>query len=303
MTKRALLIGCNYTATPAVKLTGCINDVVHMRNTLIDAYGYQAANIYLLRDDVNNMLPTRANILSYLTQLVATSVAADTLWIHYSGHGTQVRDTNKDETDGFDECIVPCNYNTAGVITDDDLFNIFKNAKCQLIIFFDSCYSGTGCDLQYVINYNNGALAKTVNNSKMIANTNIVMISGCQDSQTSADAYDSFQQQGVGAFTQILLETLRSYDHNVALLPLYSSLCANLKSSRFSQMPVLSSSIPSPSYQFSRVNANGAPLVASSSAVTGDIQSNTTKIIFTGNYVSKSPVTKSLRGLMSSLIV
>ena len=247
MTKRALLIGCNYTATPSVKLTGCINDVVHMRNTLIDAYGYQVANIYLLRDDVNNMLPTRANILSYLTQLVATSVAADTLWIHYSGHGTQIRDTNGDETDRLDECIVPCNYKTAGVITDDDLFAILKNAKCKLIIFFDSCYSGTVCDLQYSINYNNGALSKTVNKSKMISNTNIVMISGCQDSQTSADAYDSFQQQGVGAFTQTLLETLRSYDHNVELLPLYSSLCANLKSSRFSQMPVLSSSIPSPS--------------------------------------------------------
>ena len=302
MTKRALLIGCNYTAIPSIQLTGCINDIVHMRNTLIDAYGYQATNIYFLRDDVKTMLPTRANILSYLTQLVAVSTAADTLWIHYSGHGIQVRDTNRDDTDVLDECIVPCNYNTAGVITDDDLFSIIKNAKCQLMIFFDSCHSGTGCDLQYSTNYNNGALTKTVNNAKMIAGTNIVMISGCQDSQTSADAYDSLQQKGVGAFTQTFLETLRSYDHNVALLPLYSSLCANLKSAGFSQVPVLSSSIPSPSYQFSRVNANDTKPAVSSATVSGI--KITKEFVLTGNQpISNSTVTKSLRGLMSSLIM
>ena len=263
MAKRALLIGCNYLATPSIQLYGCINDTVNMRNTLIDAYGYRDANIFTLRDDDRNRMPTRANILTYLSRLIAISTPSDMLWVHYSGHGTLVRDTNGDETSGNDSCIVPCDYSTAGLIIDDDIQTILKNAKCRMMICLDSCNSGTGCDLQYSINYNNGAFTKIVNNTKRIAATNIVMLSGCRDSQTSADAYDSVAKMGVGAFTQTLLETLRASDHTISLLPLYSNLCANLRSSGFTQIPVLSSTIPSPSFQFVRTNANSSVRIAS----------------------------------------
>jgi hypothetical protein len=243
-----------------------------MRNTLIDAYGYQDANIYMLRDDDKARLPTRANMLYYLSQMVALSTSADTLWVHYSGHGTQVRDTNGDEADKLDECIVPCDYNKAGVITDDDLFAIVKNAKCQMVICLDSCYSGTGCDLQYSINYNGGVLSKiAANNAKPIANPNIIMLSGCRDTQTSADAYDSISKRGVGAFTQTLLETLRANDHNISLLPLYSALCANLRAYGFTQIPVLSSTTVSPSFQFARKN------------VTTEVTANKKDVVFSLN--------------------
>lgn len=304
MVKRALLIGLNYTATPSVKLFGCINDIINMRNTLIDAYGYQDANIYMLRDDDKSRLPTRANILAALSQLIASSTASDMLWIHYSGHGTQVRDTNRDEVDGFDECIVPCNYNTDGIITDDELFAIFKNAKCQLMICFDSCNSGTGCDLQYSINYNNGILTKAVNSNTsrvLSSNPNIIMFSGCRDPQTSADAYDSVSQKNVGAFTQTLLETLRGFDHNAPILQVYTNLCAKLKLYGFSQIPVLSSSIASPSFQFIRVNASSVTVTGFSTS--GTSAANKKEFVLAGNTVlANSSATKSLRGLMTKLI-
>ena len=302
MTKRALLIGSNYTAIPSVQLGGCINDVINMRNVLIDAYGYQDPNIYVLRDDDKNRLPTRSNILLWLSQLITMSTASDTLWIHYSGHGTQIRDINGDEQDGFDECIVPCNYNTAGVITDDDLFAIFKNAKCQLIICFDSCNSGTGCDLQYSVNYNNGALSKTVNKNnatRAVSNPNVIMLSGCRDPQTSADAYDSVSKRGVGAFTQVLIETLRANNHNIALLPLYSSLCASLKMYGFTQIPVLSSSVASPSFQFSRSNGGTSSIASNANATTA---TKTKQFALLEEVVATSPSTKSLRGRMLNLI-
>jgi hypothetical protein len=301
MTKRAFLIGCNYTAIPSIQLNGCINDIVHVRNTLIDAYGYQDANIYMLRDDDKSRLPTRANILKNLTILIGMSQPADTLWVHYSGHGIQVKSNDIDEFDKLDECIVPCNYNIAGVIVDNELFAIFKNAKCQLIICFDSCNSGTGCDLQYSMNYNNGLLSKATNNSKYIADTNIIMFSGCRDSQTSADAYDSTSRQSVGAFTQTFLETLRSSDHNIALIPFYMNLCANLKSLGFTQIPVLSSTIPSPSFQFSRANSNGSSVVSTATTAS----TTTKKELELPIAVQRPPLksaAKSLRGLMASLI-
>jgi len=300
MPKRALLIGCNYTATPSVKLAGCIADVVNMRNTLIDAYGWQDANIYMLRDDYSNRLPTKANIVYYLTQLIAMSSATDLLWVHYSGHGTQVKSVDSDEPDKFDECIVPCDYTTSGVITDNEIYAILKNAKCKIMLLFDSCNSGTGCDLQYSINYNGGVMTRSVNNSKLIANTNIVMISGCRDSQTSADAYDNMAKLNVGAFTQTLLETLRANDHNIDLLTLYSKLCANLRAYGFTQIPVLSSSVPFPSFQFLRSNSNGTS--GSSSSVVG-ASTATKDFVLTGNkVVSESPAANALRGLMASLI-
>ena len=297
MPKRALLIGCNYAATPSVQLSGCINDIVNVRETLVDAYGYQDANIYVLRDDDNNRLPTKANILYCLTQLVAVSSASDILWVHYSGHGTQVPDLNGDESDNLDECIVPCDYSKSGFITDDDLFAIIKNAKCKMMIMLDSCHSGTGIDLQNSINYNAGVLTRTTNTSKSIANSNIIMISGCQDSQTSADAYDNGSKRSVGAFTQTLLETLRTYDHNVALLPLYVSLCANLRAYGFTQIPALSSTVASPSFQFARANANSTSIVGTS--VSGSAAKDFTLY---ETPVTSSPATKPLRGLMTNLI-
>lgn len=158
--KRAILIGCNYTATPSAKLYGCIDDIVNISNMLIDAYAYKPANITVLRDDSSpSIAPTRANILNTLKSAMAASASFSELWIHYSGHGTQVRDTNRDETpgDGMDEAIVPSDFMSAGYILDDELYGILNTSKCPTLVFFDSCHSGSACDLPYSINYVNGA--------------------------------------------------------------------------------------------------------------------------------------------------
>jgi hypothetical protein len=297
MAKRALLIGCNYLATPQATLYGCINDVVNMRNMLIDAYGYQSSNIVMLRDDDKYRLPTRANILAYIAYFINTASSSDTVWIHYSGHGTRLRDINGDESDGADEAIVPCDYMKAGMIVDDELFNLIRPAKCTLILCFDSCHSGSVCDLQYSINYNNGGLSKVVNSSKFISTNNIIMFSGCRDVQTSADSYDSLAKQGVGAFTNALIETLRANSHNVDLLKLFAGLCAYLKMYGFTQIPVLSSTVPNPVYQFSR-SASIAPTTAikNSTGVTG-----ATKDLLS-NMVGRVNSSVSLRGRMQRLI-
>jgi hypothetical protein len=300
MAKRALLIGANYTATPAVQLMGCINDVVNVRNMLIDAYGYQPANIYVLRDDDNTRLPTKANILAGLANIIAMSSAVDTVWVHYSGHGSQIRDLNSDETDGLDECIVPSNYNVAGYVTDDDLFAILKNAKCRMILCFDSCNSGTVCDLQYSVNYNSGALTAAVNNARLVANTNIIMLSGCRDIQTSADAYNTMAKQNCGAFTIALMETLRTNGHNVSLLKLYSEMCAYLKRSGFTQIPVLSCSTPNPSaVSFVRASPTEFPLSTTTAALS--TQASKTKEFIMPTMTASSQ-TSSLKTLMSSLL-
>jgi hypothetical protein len=261
--KKALLIGINYYSTPEVQLSGCIDDVNNIRSVLIDAYDYDITNIVTLRDDElrAQYLPTRDNIINNLKALVSQSASLKEIWVHYSGHGSQIQDTNGDEQSGLDSILVPCDYQQRGFIIDDELLNIIKNIKCRAILAFDSCHSGTVCDLPWSFEYKNvNSYIKTKNNNVVIQNPNIYMFSGCKDNQTSDDAYSNEGQQYVGAFTNALINAMRINRHNVDCMILYRDLCDYLKANKFSQIPIFSSSNPSPNYKFVRAtqitNAN-----------------------------------------------
>jgi len=267
MSKRALLIGINYTATPQYQLKGCIDDIVDVHNMLIDAYGYSSENILLLRDDnpVPSRLPTRANILSAFAAILKSSTAADEVWIHYSGHGTQIRGQT-----GIDQVIVPSDFLRAGFVSDKEFLALLASSKSRVLLFFDSCYSGSVCDLQYSIHFQNGVYSQVANPYRAITNPHIIMMSGCRDNQTSADAYDNFEKEYEGAFTNALINTLRQYQHNVDIRNLYGGVCKALAAGQFSQIPVLSFSTSYPVYQFVRA-APKAPTVTSLPTVIGSI--------------------------------
>ena len=285
--KKAVLVGINYTNTPNIALRGCINDIVNISEVLIDSYDYDINNIVQLRDDTNDAskLPTRNNILSQLTNLVNQSSRLTEIWFHYSGHGSQIRDTNGDEADRLDEVLVPMDYQTKGFIIDDEIFNIVKNSKCKTILVFDSCHSGSVCDLQWSFQYTNGSIMKSLNTNKTIINPNVFCFSGCKDPQTSADAYSLEQQQGVGAFTDSFIHCLRVNHMTVDILKLYSDICVYINSSGFTQVPVLSCSSVNPAYTFTRstaavVSKNTTPIVP-----TASVPTTTTKEISIQNIV------------------
>ena len=250
--KRALLIGINYVKTPSARLNGCIEDVKSIQNMLIDAYGYSNDNIVVLRDDNPSSMPTKSRILLALQQMIAVSAPNDELWFHYSGHGTQLRDTNGDESDRLDEAIVPEDFQTSGMITDDDLFMLIRNIRCKAFLVFDSCHSGSVCDLQYSINYVSGSFSRAITSSKTIANPNIVLLSGCRDAQTSADAYDNVAKVFGGALTMTLTSVLRRNRHSAEIMKVYNDVCYELIRQKYAQIPVLSSSVFTPVLNFSR---------------------------------------------------
>lgn len=254
--KKALCVGINYYNTPSNKLNGCIDDVINIKNVLIDAYGYSTQNITVLRDDIVNnptYLPTRANILSNLKSLVDSSAGCDEIWFHYSGHGSQIADKNGDEVSKLDQVIVPMDFPSFGFITDDELYNIIINAKCKFILLFDSCNSGTVCDLPYTFEYKNynSYVSHSISNIQ-IQNQNIFMISGCKDNQTSADAYSGEYMEYIGVFTNAFIAALRMHNHSAGLLVVYRDTCDYIIQNGYSQTPLLSSSNPHPSYTFAR---------------------------------------------------
>ena len=140
--KRALLIGINkYKAVP--KLQGSLNDIETMKHVLITRWGFPEGNIRFLTDEQ----ATREGMLAALNQFVKNTGPQDTVYIHYSGHGSQVQDLNGDEQDDhLDETLVPQDGRTGSVpdITDDELDAIFAQLPTKnAFIVLDSCHSGT----------------------------------------------------------------------------------------------------------------------------------------------------------------
>lgn len=251
--KFALLIGSNYVNTPKVRLNGCINDIINIKNMLIDAYDYSNSNIIMLRDDKLNLLPTRNNIINNLTNVINESANYEEIWIHYSGHGSQIVDYNNDEIDGKDEVIVPCDFQTKGFITDDVIFNIIKNTKSRTIIIMDCCNSGTICDLQWNFEKKENMLIKNMNPNQAIFNPNIFMISGCKDQQKSNDIYDNESNQSCGLLTSTFIKCLRDSNHNINLVTLYNNICNEIMDKGFiNQVPTLSCSSERPEHTFQK---------------------------------------------------
>lgn len=258
MTKKALLIGINYTNDTDSRLYGCINDVISLGNMLTDAYSYPQENITILKDDTDNkdnnavldssMLPTKANILNNIIKLVNESPRLSELWIHYSGHGSYIRDTNHEETDGKDEIILPCDYKQSGIIVDDELRSILNRVhrNCLVYITMDCCHSGSSWDLPYSFPIVNRRIYRTLENRRGLYNPNIYMLSGARDNQTAADSYNFEERMSMGAFTMALINSLRSRNHTVSLLQLYVDITVYLEKNRYQQKCVLSSSRPLP---------------------------------------------------------
>lgn len=150
-TKRAVLIGINYTGQNG-QLSGCHNDVKNMKEYLMNYLGFEERNMTILMDDGRHISPTRRNIIDAYRNLVLSSKPGDTVFTHYSGHGGRVRDTSGDEDDGYDETLIPLDFQRAGQITDDELYQVLVKPMPRGVLMtslMDCCHSGTVLDLPY----------------------------------------------------------------------------------------------------------------------------------------------------------
>lgn len=140
---RALLIGINEYESPDLgDLRGALNDIELIRHVLTTRLGFATENVQTMADAE----ATRTGILRALEELVSRAGPEDQVYVHYSGHGSQVKDLNGDETDGMDETLVPHDGRMAGIadVTDDELGTIFSRFRTKnVLIILDSCHSGT----------------------------------------------------------------------------------------------------------------------------------------------------------------
>ena len=264
MSKRALLIGVNRYQIPGADLRGCVNDVQNLKAVLLKYYGFTQANIKTLTD----LQATKKKLQAGMESLVRGAKRGDVLLIHYSGHGSNVPDKNGDEADHRDEILCPSDLDWKDPLLDDWLRTTFDGLRdgVNLTVIMDSCHSGTntraihppdepvierylpspwdlvaaesGRDLRGVVrtSLRSGAGRKA---GKDIVDANIpeLLITGCRDTQTSADAFIKGSYNG--ALTYPLVAALQEKKGKISCAELHARTAALLKKGRYDQVPQL----------------------------------------------------------------
>jgi hypothetical protein len=150
--RKSLLIGINYTGSKN-ELRGCQQDVRNVTQFLVSrGYTTDEKNMVILTDARQGpFYPSGQNILAAMDWLV--SEPGTLCFLHYSGHGGQVPDPDGDRDSGFDDTIVPVDFEQNGQITSDTLHRRLVSKlppSSSLFIVFDCCHSGSAVELPYV---------------------------------------------------------------------------------------------------------------------------------------------------------
>jgi hypothetical protein len=254
--KKGLLVGINYLNMNG-ELAGCYNDVKNMARILKEKYNY--TTIEIISEYDGNKKPTKQNILNGIEWLIKDQDKYNTLFFHYSGHGSSVFDQDNDEEDGRDEVLVPLDYHQSGMIRDDDLNNLIIKRLQSTTKFYsvvDACHSGSIFDLKYTAE----PLCKYEGKNKPLFDLdswtteyrlkkfnnysdkpNIFTISGCKDNQTSADAWIKEERSFNGALTYHLLKTLDDFNYNVTMDDFMKKINIYLRCKNYEQRPMFSS--------------------------------------------------------------
>jgi hypothetical protein len=278
---KALLIGINYHNKPQLRLQGCTNDITVAREYLANNLQVDPNHITTLVDPPLSWeggkewgsFPTKDNIVQAVSRFLASGVQGDVLFLHYSGHGTQVR-----EQDGrvSGEALVPLDAEDTGsnfsnVLRDFELEKLIAEKtppNVTLYIVLDCCYGGGDIDKQGARNtvfpYNksigtqvraaiprnlplrregetpSGGYEYPTMESRLravaSAKPNVIVFVGGSKFEPVVEA--TFNFTSFGAFSYFFYQTLKQnrYLRNINLL---NSVRTNIKSASFFQQPQL----------------------------------------------------------------
>ena len=222
----------------AGRLHGCHNDALAIQETLVNTGKFGEDQITLLTDvtDYGKQRLTSQGIKQAMSLLACRSHAEmlDTIFVFFSGHGTQLPDENGDESDDRDEALVGEDFDSdnskhgIGVIADDWLSTwvLAVNERTRIVMVLDCCNSGTVLD-------DIGGLQQKV-----------LYLSASRDTELSTDAYN-VNGNGIfsGMFTTNLLKVLQQdpqlWDDAPAL---HAEVLHRIRKTGVQQTPVLMAS-------------------------------------------------------------
>ncbi len=265
MGKKALLIGINRYKIPGADLRGCVNDVKNMQVILTQQYGFAGKDVTILTD----FAATTKAMQAAVSKLIRDARKGDVLLLHYSGHGSNVPDANGDEADHRDEILCPTDLDWKKPFLDDWLRKTFDSLRAgvSLTAIMDCCHSGSNTrvllppDAPIIPRYLpspwdlmaaesgrklrgkvQGSLRRSTaakRKKKDVVDVAIseLLIAGCRDTQTSADAHlgGTFN----GALTYSLVDVLKKAGGTISYRQLHEQTMKQLRQGGFDQVPQL----------------------------------------------------------------
>lgn len=146
--KLALLVGINQYSNGIPQLQGCVNDVLMQKQLLTYRFGFSEQDILTLTDKQ----ATRKGILqAFEEHLIKQAKPGDIVVFHFSGYGSQVIDTDKDNSDGLVSSLLPADTsapsekssNVTQDITGHTLWLLMAALNTENVTFvFDTNSSG-----------------------------------------------------------------------------------------------------------------------------------------------------------------
>lgn len=150
-TKRAIVIGIGQQEDKAWGKINGDKDVPYVEEMLKNAK-FKTGNVRKLV----NQQATKVAIVNAFKSLASQSRRGDMVYIHFSGHGQQMKDMHNDEKDGLDECWIPydayrkpCEKDRGEKHLTDDEVNYYLNAirdrigdTGKMLVVIDACHSG-----------------------------------------------------------------------------------------------------------------------------------------------------------------
>ena len=233
--KVALLFAINAYGTgnnTGNNLRGCINDVNLAEEKLLP-------EDFQIRKFLDSKV-TRKRILMEIEYVLLHSRRGDIIYIHYSGHGTLVKDYNGDEVSGYDQAW----YVYDGLLVDDQLHAVLSKVPEGVIVVLviDSCHSGSSTrNNQYYAKYRFIDPGFEIDftlpvRNQVLTGSNWITLAGCRDDQTAADVYIESIAKYHGIFSYYALNTLR---RTYTYAEWYGTIRQYLPNSYFDQEPVL----------------------------------------------------------------
>lgn len=258
-TKRALVIGCGQQEDRSWGKINGDKDIPYVVEYLKNS-GFK--NIISL----TNKKATKSAIVKGFKLLAKESRKGDIIYVHFSGHGQQMKDINGDEHDGLDECWIPYDaYKTPCSkdpgekhLSDDEINILLRNIKKRvgssgkILVVVDACHSGDssrGDDeetIRGVADIFDTIIDKVKrrflvpSNSDLSESTNLEMwitISACKSNQFNAE----LKTPSVGKLTYALYQMLKAgkFKDNVSIEKEIKRLVRS-NSTKYPQTPVIS---------------------------------------------------------------
>ena len=230
-TRRALVIGIGQQEDKAWGTINGDKDVPYVVEMLKEAK-FKTGNVKRLI----NQQATKAAIVKAFKSLASQSKRGDVVYVHFSGHGQQMKDVHNDEKDGLDECWIPydayrkpCEKDRGEKHLTDDEVNYYLNAirdkigdTGKMLVVIDACHSGdaTRGDEEEVVRgvedvfeaiksfiwgSSSGKVKREVNPNAQVNKERWITISACESDQVNIE----MRSPAVGKLTYAICKKVK----------------------------------------------------------------------------------------------